>query len=134
SYATRDDGPILTDLSFTVAKGEAVALGGASGAGKTTVFALVQRFYDVTGGRVLVDGVDVRQADPPALRQRFAYVEQEPTIFHGTVGENIRFGKPDATQAEIEAAARAALVHDFVSQLPATYDTIVGERGVMLSG
>ncbi|HEY0854236.1 MAG TPA: ABC transporter transmembrane domain-containing protein [Devosia sp.] len=133
-YSTRDDGPILTDLSFSVAKGETVALVGASGAGKTTVFGLVQRFYDVTGGRVLVDGVDVRDADPHALRQRFAYVEQEPTIFHGTVGENIRFGKPDATQTEIEAAATAALVHDFVSQLPAAYDTVVGERGVMLSG
>ena len=134
SYATRDDGPILEDLSFLVAKGETVALVGASGAGKTTVFGLVQRFYDVSGGRILVDGVDVRQADPHALRQRFAYVEQEPTIFHGTVGENIRFGKPDATQAEIEAAAKAALVHDFVSQLPGAYDTVVGERGVMLSG
>src|SRR5690606_9699768 len=85
SYATREDGPILDDLSFAVAKGETVALVGASGAGKTTVFGLVQRFYDVTDGRVLVDGVDVREADPHELRQRFAYVEQEPTIFHGTV-------------------------------------------------
>ncbi|RYE87290.1 MAG: ATP-binding cassette domain-containing protein, partial [Hyphomicrobiales bacterium] len=134
SYATRDDGPILENLSFAVGRGETVALVGASGAGKTTVFALAQRFYDVGSGRIVVDGVDVRQADQQALRQRFAYVEQEPTIFHGTVADNIRFGKPDATLAEIEAAARAALVHDFVAELPLAYDSMVGERGVMLSG
>jgi ATP-binding cassette subfamily B protein len=134
SYETRDHEQILTDLSFAVARGETVALVGASGAGKTTVFALAQRFYDVTAGRILVDGVDIRQITPAALRQRFAYVEQEPTIFAGTVTENIRFGKPDATQAEIEAAAKAALVHDFVSALQNGYDSIVGERGVMLSG
>jgi ATP-binding cassette subfamily B protein len=107
---------------------------GASGAGKSTVFALVQRFYDVTAGRILVDGVDIRAADPAALRRRFAYVEQEPVIFAGTVADNIRFGRPDATRAEIEAAARAALVHDFVMALENGYESIVGERGVMLSG
>jgi len=83
---------------------------------------------------VLVDGVDIREVDPAALRRRFAYVEQEPVIFAGTVAENIRFGKPEASDAEVEAAARAALVHDFVSELPGGYDSIVGERGVMLSG
>src|SRR5690606_2551273 len=127
-------GPVLTDLSFAVQPGEAVALVGASGAGKTTVFALVQRLYDVSAGRILVDGVDVRLADPAELRRRFAYVEQSPMIFAGTVADNIRFGKPEATLAEVEAAARAALVHDFVVELPSRYDTIVGERGVMLSG
>jgi ATP-binding cassette subfamily B protein len=134
SYMTREGDKILDGLSFSVAKGETVALVGASGAGKSTVFALVQRFYDVAQGRVLVDGVDVRNVDPHALRRRFAYVEQEPTIFAGTVRENIRFGKPEASDAEIEQAARAALVHDFVMELPDAYETVVGERGVMLSG
>ena len=134
SYETRDSERVLTGLSFSVARGETVALVGASGAGKTTVFGLAQRFYDVSAGRVLVDGVDVRDARPEELRARFAYVEQEPTIFAGTVTDNIRFGKPDATQDEIEAAARAALVHDFVVQLERGYNSIVGERGVMLSG
>ena len=134
AYKTRDNEPILTDLSFAVGRGETVALVGASGAGKTTVFALAQRFYDVDSGRILVDGVDIRQVSPADLRHRFAYVEQEPTIFAGTVTQNIRFGKPDATQAEVEAAAKAALVHDFVTTLDKGYDSIVGERGVMLSG
>jgi ATP-binding cassette subfamily B protein len=134
SYETRDSDPILTDLSFAVAAGETVALVGASGAGKSTIFALAQRFYDVDAGRIRVDGVDIRAVAPAALRRRFAYVEQEPTIFAGTVSDNIRFGRPDATQAEVEAAARAALVHDFVVALENGYDSIVGERGVMLSG
>ena len=134
SYETRDDERVLTDLSFAVKKGETVALVGASGAGKSTVFALAQRFYDVSTGRILVDGVDIREAALPDLRRRFAYVEQEPTIFAGTVTENIRFGRPDATDAEVEAAARDALVHDFVKALPNGYASIVGERGVMLSG
>ena len=121
-------------LTFAVAPGETVALVGASGAGKSTVFGLIQRFYDVDVGRILVDGIDIRDLDPADLRSRFAYVEQEPVMFAGTVAENIRFGRPGATQAEVEAAARAALVHDFVTELPAGYDTIVGERGVMLSG
>ncbi len=131
---TRDKEQVLSGLSFAVGRGETVALVGASGAGKTTVFALAQRFYDVSAGRVLVDGVDIRDVSPADLRQRFAYVEQEPTIFAGTVAENIRFGKPRASVAEVEAAARAALVHDFVSALDKGYDSIVGERGVMLSG
>ncbi len=134
SYKTRDNEQVLADLSFDVRKGETVALVGASGAGKTTVFALAQRFYDVTGGRILVDGVDIRDAKPSDIRSRFAYVEQEPTIFAGTVTENIRFGKPDATTEEIEAASKAALVHDFVVGLEHGYNSLVGERGVMLSG
>ncbi|HEY9011009.1 MAG TPA: ABC transporter transmembrane domain-containing protein [Devosia sp.] len=134
AYETRDDDRVLEGLSFAVGKGETVALVGASGSGKTTVFALAQRFYDARNGAIIVDGVDVRRVDPRALRRRFAYVEQEPTIFAGTVADNIRFGKPEATEAEIEAAARAALVHDFVSELPRGYETVVGERGVMLSG
>ena len=134
SYASRDSDVVLDGLSFAVAHGETVALVGASGAGKSTVFALAQRFYDPTQGTIRVDGVDLRAADPAAVRRRFAYVEQEPTIFAGTVAENIRFGRPEASRAEVEAAAQAALVDDFVTDLPAGYDTVVGERGVMLSG
>lgn len=134
SYETRDSEPVITDMNFAIAHGETVALVGASGAGKSTIFALVQRFYDVTAGRILVDGIDVRDVDPEQLRRRFAYVEQEPTIFAGTIADNIRFGRPEATFAEIEAASKAALVHDYVAELSNGYDSIVGERGVMLSG
>jgi len=126
--------PVLTGLDFTVARGETVALVGASGSGKSTTLSLLQRFYDVSGGAIRVDGVDIRETRLRDLRQRFAYVEQEPTIFAGTITENIRFGKPEASAAEVEAAARAALVHDFVTDLPMGYDTMVGERGVTLSG
>src|SRR5699024_9778856 len=107
---------------------------GPSGSGKSTTLSLLQRFYDVTSGSIKVDGVDIRDVRLLDLRQRFAYVEQEPTIFAGTIAENILFGKPGAGRAEVEAAARAALVHDFVVELPQGYDTLVGERGVMLSG
>jgi ATP-binding cassette subfamily B protein len=134
SYATRDNEIVLDQLSFSVRRGETVALVGPSGAGKSTVFALAQRFYDVTAGAILVDGIDIRTLDPRALRRRFAYVEQEPTIFSGTVAENIRFGRPEASDEEVERAARAALVHGFVVELASGYDTLVGERGIMLSG
>ena len=134
AYETRDDEPVIEGVSFAVGTGETVALVGASGAGKSTIFALVQRFYDVTAGQILVDGVDIRRARTSDLRRRFAYVEQEPTIFAGSILDNIRFGKPEATFDEIETAAKAALVHDFVLDLPNGYGSIVGERGVMLSG
>ena len=133
-YQTSGFEQVLTNLSFTVAKGQTVALVGPSGSGKSTTLSLLQRFYDVTSGAILVDGVDIRSARLDELRQRFAYVEQEPTIFAGTIADNIRFGKPEASFADVEAAARAALVHDFVMELPLGYDAIVGERGVMLSG
>lgn len=134
SYDPDAPGKVLDSVSFAVSKGETVALVGPSGSGKSTTLSLLQRFYDVTGGTIVVDGIDIRDVRLSDLRQRFAYVEQEPTIFAGTIAENIRFGKADATDAEVEAAARAALVHDFVLDLPAGYDTVVGERGVMLSG
>ncbi|MHA6690775.1 ABC transporter transmembrane domain-containing protein [Devosia sp. A449] len=126
--------PVLRGLDFTVAHGETVALVGASGSGKSTTLSLLQRFYDVTDGAILVDGIDIRKLRLTELRQRFAYVEQEPTIFAGTIADNIRFGKPEASDAEVEAASRAALVHDFVVDLPLGYASLVGERGVMLSG
>ncbi|MDP2781909.1 ABC transporter transmembrane domain-containing protein [Devosia sp.] len=133
-YQTSGFERVLTDLSFTVDLGETVALVGPSGSGKSTTLALLQRFYDVGAGVIRVDGIDIRDVRLEELRQRFAYVEQEPTIFAGTIADNIRFGKPEASQAEVEAAAKAALVHDFVVELPLGYDAIVGERGVMLSG
>ncbi len=134
SYGGRGGDSVLTDLTFKVGKGETVALVGPSGSGKSTTLSLLQRFYDVTAGQISVDGVDIRDVKLTELRRHFAYVEQEPIIFAGTIAENIRFGKPDAAMSEVVAAAKAALVDDFVSELPAGYDTVVGERGVMLSG
>jgi len=134
TYVTRDAEPVLRGVSFAVRAGEKVALVGPSGAGKSTVFALAQRFYDVNAGTVRVDGLDVRDVDQSALRRHFAYVEQEPTIFAGTIADNIRFGKPEASLAEVKLAAEAALVDDYVSELDKGYDALVGERGIMLSG
>jgi ATP-binding cassette subfamily B protein len=126
--------PMLNDISFAVQPGQTVALVGPSGSGKSTTLSLLQRFYDIEAGAIRVDGVDVRQAGLHDLRARFAYVEQEPVIFAGTIEDNILFGKPDASRDEVLAASRAALVDDFVADLPQGYDTVVGERGVMLSG
>ncbi|MFD1254448.1 Putative multidrug export ATP-binding/permease protein [Devosia equisanguinis] len=134
SYAGPNGEKVLKSLNFSVSKGETVALVGPSGSGKSTTLALLQRFYDVTSGTIRVDGVDIRKVRQQDLRQRFAYVEQEPVIFAGTIADNIRFGKPGADMSEVIAAAKAALVDDFVSDLPMGYDTVVGERGVMLSG
>jgi ATP-binding cassette, subfamily B, bacterial len=134
AYVSRQNVAVLDNLSFSIARGETVALVGPSGAGKSTVFALAQRFYDVTSGVVKVDGLDVRDVDQAQLRRRFAYVEQEPTIFAGSIADNIRFGKPEASMAEIRTAAEAALVSEYVGELADGYDTIVGERGIMLSG
>ncbi|QZZ37327.1 ATP-binding cassette domain-containing protein [Nitratireductor kimnyeongensis] len=134
AYPTRPGRSALHGLSFNVNPGETVAIVGPSGAGKTTIFSLLLRYYDPNGGRVLVDGVDTRQVDPLALRGRMAIVPQDVTIFAASAAENIAFGRPDARRAEIEAAARAALAHDFIRDLSEGYDTQVGERGVTLSG
>ena len=117
-----------------MAPGETVALVGPSGAGKTTVFQLLQRFYDADAGRIVIDDVGVADMAKTDLRSGIALVPQEPVIFATSARENIRFGRPDATDAEVEEAAKAAAAHDFIAALPEGYDSFVGERGVMLSG
>ena len=134
SYPTRDRDAVVRDLSFAVRPGERVAIVGPSGAGKSTVFQLITRFYDPTAGRVTVDGVDVRAVDPAALRARIALVAQEPAIFSCSIADNIRFGRPGATDAAVRAAAERAAAWGFISALSDGADTLVGERGVTLSG
>jgi ATP-binding cassette subfamily B protein len=125
---------VLRNVSFDVAPGEMIGLVGPSGGGKTTVVNLIARFYDVTGGRVLVDGVDVRELDSAHYRRQVGMVLQDPYLFHGTVAENIRYGHPEAGPERVVEAARAANAHDFIVKLPQGYDTVVGERGQTLSG
>jgi len=134
SYPTRTDKQALEKVSFDVAPGETVAIVGPSGAGKSTIFSLLLRFYDPQKGKVLVDGVAASDADLHELRSHIALVPQEPALFADTVGENIRYGAPEASDAEIEAAAKLAYAHDFISALPEGFDTHLGERGITLSG
>ncbi|CUA84633.1 ABC transporter, permease/ATP-binding protein [Chelatococcus sambhunathii] len=134
AYPSRPERSSLHALDFSVAAGERVAIVGPSGAGKTTVFQLILRFYDCQGGRVLVDGVDVRRADLAALRSRIAYVQQEAVIFGASVADNIRYGRPDASMEEVRRAAEFAAADAFITALPQGYDTMLGERGVTLSG
>ena len=134
SYPSRRETQALSDFHLEVAPGETVAFVGPSGAGKSTVFQLLLRFYDPDAGRILVDGVDIAEADPQAVRARVGLVPQETVIFGTTARENIRYGRPGATDAEIEAAARAAAADEFISRLPEGYDTFLGERGARLSG
>ncbi|MCA3562051.1 MAG: ATP-binding cassette domain-containing protein [Aestuariivirga sp.] len=134
AYPSRPHQNALIDVSFSVKTGETVAIVGPSGAGKTTIFALVQRFFDPQKGIVTVDGVDVKTAVPQEVRARIAVVPQETVIFSGSIMDNIRFGKPEASADEVLAAARAARVDEFAERLPQGYDTQVGERGVTLSG
>ncbi len=134
SYPSRPLAGVVNGLSFAVRPGETVAIVGPSGAGKSTVFQLLMRFYDPASGRVLVDGVNARQADPAALRQRIALVSQDPTVFGVSVADNIGYGRPDATEAQITAAAERAAADEFIRALPQGYETRLGERGVTLSG
>ena len=133
-YPSRPETAALRGVTFTVKPGETVALVGPSGAGKTTIFQLLMRFFDPESGQITLDGVDLKSLRREDFRQSFAMVPQDPVIFAESARENIRFGRPDATDAEVEDAARAAAAHDFLSALPQGYDSFVGERGVMLSG
>ncbi|TGD42975.1 ATP-binding cassette domain-containing protein [Pseudotabrizicola sediminis] len=133
-YPARPDTSALDGISLHVRPGETVALVGPSGAGKTTILQLLLRFYDPQQGAVLLDGVDLRDLDRTDFRQSLSLVPQDPVIFATSARDNIRFGKPDATDAQVESAARAAAAHEFISLLPQGYDTYLGERGVMLSG
>jgi len=133
-YPSRPDGAALEDFTLDVTRGETVALVGPSGAGKSTVFQLLMRFYDPQQGRITVDGVNIADADPVALRRRIALVPQDTVIFGATALENIRYGRPDATEEEVWAAAKAAAAEDFIQALPEGGDTYLGERGARLSG
>ncbi|MEU7208999.1 ABC transporter ATP-binding protein [Streptomyces sp. NPDC044989] len=127
-------GPVLDGIDITVPAGSSLAVVGPTGAGKSTLGHLVPRLYDVTGGRVTLDGIDVRDLDFDTLARAVGVVSQETYLFHASVAENLRFAKPDATDAELEAAARAAQIHDHIAALPDGYDTVVGERGHRFSG
>ena len=126
--------PILKDLDFAVAPGETVAIVGASGAGKSTIGRLLFRFYDVTAGRITIDGQDIRSVELDSLRGAIGVVPQDTVLFNDTVAYNIAYGRPEAGQESVVEAARLARIHDFISGLPDGYETTVGERGLKLSG
>ena len=133
-YPTRPEQPALDDVSFSIKPGEKIAIVGPSGAGKSTLFQLLLRFYDVQSGSIEVDGVGIHEVDPAKLRSRAAIVPQLPVIFSTNVKENIRYGKPTASDDEVIAAAKSAFAHDFIQEYPKGYDTAFGERGMTLSG
>ena len=133
-YPSRPDRAALANFSLTVAPGEHVALVGPSGAGKSTVFQLLLRFHDPESGAISLDGVDLRRADPAALRSRMGLVAQSPVIFGADAWENIRYGRPDATDEEVRSAAAAAAATEFLDRLPEGFSTFLGNRGVRLSG
>jgi ATP-binding cassette subfamily B protein len=133
-FGYTDSDTILKDVSFTAEGGRTTALVGPSGAGKSTVISLIPRFYDPAAGEILIDGQDIAHVTKQSLRNAIAYVSQQPYLFEGTIRDNIRYGRPDATDAEIEEAARHAYAHDFILAQPLGYDTPVGENGVTLSG
>jgi len=134
SYDGAEHDPVLKDLSFVAEPGETVAILGATGAGKSSLIGLIGRFYDVQGGSVTIDGVDVRDLEESALRSQIGVALQESVLFSGTIRDNIRYGRPTASDDEVIAAAKTAQAHDFISRFPAGYDTLVGQRGVNLSG
>ncbi len=129
-----DDTPVLSHVSFEIPAGKSIALVGPSGSGKTTICSLLPRFYEVTGGRITIDGKNIRNLTLKSLRETIGLVQQDVYLFCGTIRENIAYGKPGASQEEIESAAKKANIHDFIMELPDGYDTFVGERGTRLSG
>ncbi len=129
-----DDTPVLENVSFKIPAGKSIALVGPSGSGKSTICSLLPRFYDVTGGRITVDGKDVRKLTLESLRNQIGIVQQDVYLFCGTIRENIEYGKPGASMEEIIDAAKKANIHEFIEELPDGYDTFVGERGTRLSG
>jgi len=133
-YPSRPQQAALQDFSLDVHPGQTVAIVGPSGAGKSTVFQLLLRYYDPQSGQIVLDGVGTRAMALDALRQRVGIVPQDAVIFSSTALENIRYGKPEATDAEVHAAAHAAFAHEFIQDLPEGYNTFLGERGVRLSG
>jgi ATP-binding cassette subfamily B protein len=134
SFGYTPDTPVLRDMSFAVRAGTSVGIAGPTGAGKTTLLSLLTRFYDPTSGQILLDGVDLRDIRLRDLRNQFAIVQQEPVLFSASIADNILYARPDASQRDVEDAARAANAHDFIVELADGYDTIVGERGMKLSG
>ncbi len=134
AFRYEDDAPVLRDVSFRAQPGEFVGIVGPTGSGKSTVASLIPRFYDVTAGRVLIDGVDIRDYQLHGLREEFAFVLQDTVLFRGTVRENIAYGRPSATMEEIVAAARRANASEFIERMPQGYETMIGERGLTLSG
>jgi ATP-binding cassette subfamily B protein len=134
NYPSRPGMKSLEHFSLEIKPGETVALVGPSGAGKSTVFQLLMRFYDPQSGKILLDGVDIKSADPLAVRQRIAIVPQNTVLFAATAMENIRYGKPEATDEEVKTAARTAIADEFIEKQPEAYQTFLGEKGIRLSG
>ncbi len=134
SYDGANAEPVLKDVNLVAEPGESVAILGATGAGKSSLVGLIPRFYDVTEGRILLDGTDVRDLSLDSLRTQVGVALQEAVLFSGTVRDNIRYGRPEATDDEVVAAAKAAQIDDYITSLSAGYDTLIGQRGVNLSG
>lgn len=134
TFRYNDDEPVLSDVSFSIPAGRSIALVGPSGGGKTTICSLLPRFYELTGGKITIDGEDIKEFTLQSLRKNIGIVQQDVYLFCGTVRENIAYGKPDASDEEIVEAAKNANIHDFIMSLPDGYDTFVGERGTRLSG
>jgi ATP-binding cassette subfamily B protein len=134
SFVLRPSSSVLKEVSFTVEPGQTLAVLGATGAGKSSLANLIPRFYDVNSGRITIDGVDVRDIDEAALHSAIGVALQESILFTGTIRDNIRYGRPDASDDEVIAAAKMAQAHDFISRFPEGYDSVVGQRGVNLSG